>query len=750
MAVAIRAVASTIFPFAGLIFAAGAQTWVPGRKHRKPISVTLRTAAFFLCAALPLQAAGTATGSAKFIPTFAVYYGGGPTLVAADAPILAKFDLIDTDRFRYYEISPNTWAAIKAVNPYSQIYLYEMGPEAPSYLDSTPQVYLNSLGRYNVSRGHAMGSLNGDHPELFLLDSLGNRIYNVNYSNPAANQYWHLMDFGAAAYQSYWLTAVKADIVYQPWIADGVFADNCIARNFGGYTAVPAKYPDNASWSVAMNSFVKAITAGLRGVGQKSWCNRGETRTLEGSAAWRALDASANPPDALMEEGAFAVGWGGDAVQFYQESEWKRSVDTMGAIRNSKVAMMSHTQLTAGQAGTDNFGKPVTFWQTLWYSLGSFLLSKNDDLGNAYFMFHGSAGYGKLWWFDEYEKIDLGKATMTTRIEETSPPITGTAGWVHDGSSRPWSGGSAAYSTTAGAQASLSFTGTSVSWIGARGPQTGIARVWLDGVLVAEVDTYKTTEEIQANVFSATGLAAGNHTLTIEVTGLKNAASTDTYIVVDAFDVNPYNVTTAVTANGPANVYWREFEKGYVYVNPTPADVASVPLLQPGRQLTHDNINSPPESIAMVGAIALNSHNAAILLKTPVKRLQEGDAAVSGGPAGAWVLRGQEVAAFSGGAARSSNVPGATATLSFTGTAVSWIGLRCSICGIATVSIDGGAATSVDTAGPAAPGSPGLASEVVLTASGLAASTHRLVITVTGTTTSGAAHIAVDAFDVTP
>jgi len=81
---------------------------------------------------------------------------------------------------------------------------------------------------------------------------------------------------------------------------------------------------------------------------------------------------------------------------------------------------------------------------------------------------------------------------------------------------------------------------------------------------------------------------------------------------------------------------------------------------------------------------------------------------------------------------------------------VSWIGLECSVCGIATVSIDGGAATSVNTAGAAIPGSPGLASKAVFTASGLAAGTHSLVITVTGTTTSGGAHIAVDAFDVTP
>jgi len=132
-----------------------------------------------------------------------------------------------------------------------------------------------------------------------------------------------------------------------------------------------------------------------------------------------------------------------------------------------------------------------------------------------------------------------------------------------------------------------------------------------------------------------------------------------------------------------------------------------------------------------------------------VTRIEENNPAVSAAPAGAWVSRGAEIAAFSSGTAGSSDIAGATATLSFTGTGVSWIGLKCSVCGIATVSIDGGAATSVDTAGPAAVGSPGLASGVVFTASGLAAGTHTLVITVTGTTTSSGAHVIVDAFDVT-
>jgi len=160
---------------------------------------------------------------------------------------------------------------------------------------------------------------------------------------------------------------------------------------------------------------------------------------------------------------------------------------------------------------------------------------------------------------------------------------------------------------------------------------------------------------------------------------------------------------------------------------------------------------SGPISVATSGGTATSSSAFTVEAPPPsgTQRFEETDPAVVGSPAGAWVRRGPEVAAFSGGTAASSDVSGATATFSFTGTAVSWFGLKCSICGIATVSIDGGAATSVDTAGPAAPGSPGLTSEAVFKSPPLGAGSHTMVITVTGTTTSGGAQIVVDAFDVT-
>src|SRR5207237_10885380 len=121
------------------------------------------------------------------------------------------------------------------------------------------------------------------------------------------------------------------------------------------------------------------------------------------------------------------------------------------------------------------------------------------------------------------------------RFEDTDASVSYTAGWTRDSTSRPWSGGTAALSRTAGAQATFTFTGTAESWISLRGPQTGIARLSVDGIFVAEIDTFSPFEQVSAMVFRTTALAATTPSLMIEVTGRKNSASAGTYIIVDAF-----------------------------------------------------------------------------------------------------------------------------------------------------------------------------------------------------------------------
>jgi len=86
------------------------------------------------------------------------------------------------------------------------------------------------------------------------------------------------------------------------------------------------------------------------------------------------------------------------------------------------------------------------------------------------------------------------------------------------------------------ATAILSFTGTGIAWIALRCELCGIARVLLDGSLVATIDTFASTRDTEI-VFSQRDLAAQGHTLVIEVTGTASPSSGDVFVVVDAFHV---------------------------------------------------------------------------------------------------------------------------------------------------------------------------------------------------------------------
>jgi len=124
------------------------------------------------------------------------------------------------------------------------------------------------------------------------------------------------------------------------------------------------------------------------------------------------------------------------------------------------------------------------------------------------------------------------------RSEQGNPAVSYSGIWDTISSSG-YTSGSAVRSASGGAQATLSFNGTAVSWIGYRDPSSGIARVYIDGSLYAKVDTYASVAEAQAVILSISGLPLGPHTLTIEVMGAQNPASGGTWIWVDAFDVAP-------------------------------------------------------------------------------------------------------------------------------------------------------------------------------------------------------------------
>jgi len=132
-----------------------------------------------------------------------------------------------------------------------------------------------------------------------------------------------------------------------------------------------------------------------------------------------------------------------------------------------------------------------------------------------------------------------GTTTGTpVRYQQNSSAVKYTGTWFTNNNSVQ-SGGSAALAMNAGSKATFSFTGTAVSWIGCRDEWAGIAKVYIDNVLVGTVDTYSSAAKAQTALYSRTGLARGTHSITIEVTGTRNPSSGGSWIWVDAFDVIP-------------------------------------------------------------------------------------------------------------------------------------------------------------------------------------------------------------------
>ena len=136
---------------------------------------------------------------------------------------------------------------------------------------------------------------------------------------------------------------------------------------------------------------------------------------------------------------------------------------------------------------------------------------------------------------------------IVSHVQEADPDATYSGGWTQASNDFNWSGSGAfnagelppgaKVTEKAGASVTFKFRGTSVSWSGYSGPDAGIALVSVDGGAPREVDTYSSEIKVQQVVFTSAELADTPHTLTIQATGRKNAASSATKIFVDAFDV---------------------------------------------------------------------------------------------------------------------------------------------------------------------------------------------------------------------
>jgi len=372
----------------------------------------------------------------------------------------------------------------------------------------------------------------------------------------------------------------------------------------------------------------------------------------------------------------------------------------------------------------------------------------------------------------DVEGSTTGGGGGTTRVEETSPSVSYTGTWYSQARG-DLSGGTFVESSDPSGTATLTFSGTGVTWIGFKGPWAGIAQVYLDGTLKATVDTYAPTEQAQAVLYTASGLASGSHALKITVTNTWNPSSASAWIVVDAFDVTsggpssppPDTTPPTVSITSPAS---GATVSGTTTLSASASDnvgVVGVQFLVDGSNAGSEDTSSPYSVSWNTATVANGSHTLTAVARdaagnrttsapvtvtvsnaTSSTRFEESSATLA--PAASWsgVTSTSTGVTLSGDFAVIAPDAGATATFTFSGTGVSWIGFKCERCGIARVHLDGAVVATVDTYAASRPAASGS----LYSTTGLAAGSHTLVIEVTGTNNASSVgpFIVVDAFDV--
>jgi subtilisin family serine protease len=119
-------------------------------------------------------------------------------------------------------------------------------------------------------------------------------------------------------------------------------------------------------------------------------------------------------------------------------------------------------------------------------------------------------------------------------VQDTSDSLERTGDW-RQATKTAYSGGSALYTTSKGAEVTRQFTGRAVAWVGTKGARRGKAAVFIDGTRVAVVDLRRSSVRYQVVLFARSWASAGDHTITIRVKGTKGRPRVD----VDALVIVP-------------------------------------------------------------------------------------------------------------------------------------------------------------------------------------------------------------------
>ncbi len=294
------------------------------------------------------------------------------------------------------------------------------------------------------------------------------------------------------------------------------------------------------------------------------------------------------------------------------------------------------------------------------------------------------------------------KPYTVMRYDDRDPAVTLSEGWTLASDPNLY-GKTETYSSTAGATAEIAFTGVGISVYSATVYNRGIAEFYIDGSLVDTVDLY-TPSGANYAVFEKVGLENKAHTLTIKVTDQKNEASNGNYVEFDKFDVYlPYQSFSEVVKN-------------YTIKTPTATDKALTSVIPLGYTATV-KASDTPSIVALDGTITspvidtyvrlvmtlsdgVNSQDIPYTLYIPKKDLGTASYTVDDADTAKITYSGRWThdpnnACF-GGTFSYSNETDATASFTFTGTAVSLLAKYDLNAGVVEILLDGESQGTVD------------------------------------------------------
>lgn len=117
---------------------------------------------------------------------------------------------------------------------------------------------------------------------------------------------------------------------------------------------------------------------------------------------------------------------------------------------------------------------------------------------------------------------------------------------------------------------SVVFKGSSVSLFGRTAPNGGYAKISIDGEFKQQIDYYSEKQTPNVNLFQVDGLAAGDHTLTLEVVGWmapRNPKASDAWVTVDKIVADGLEIDSTGI---PYTFHMQTNERVQVWLNGSP------------------------------------------------------------------------------------------------------------------------------------------------------------------------------------